>query len=136
MALQAGLKKAEPLPKSLTISVPASRVRVTSLSICSLVAISVERHAADRGQAGQGNHVRPVPAQDRPGDVGDGHAELHGDEGPPAGRVQRPGHADDLVLGEAGDLVEDVDHGVEGIGDDDAEGLGGVLLDARRRPRR
>ena len=34
------------------------------------------------------------------------------------------------MLGEPGQLVEGIDHGVQGVGDDDAEGLGGMGLDA------
>ncbi len=40
------------------------------------------------------------------------------------------GHTDDLVFGEAGQFVECVDHGVQGIGKDDAEGVGSILFDS------
>jgi hypothetical protein len=66
MALQAGLKKAEPLPKSLTISVPASRVRRASLSICSLVAISVKGTPPTVVRRGRGTMSGPCPPRTVP----------------------------------------------------------------------
>ena len=90
----------------------------------------LERHSADRRQAGKGHHVGAVAAEDGAGDIGHRYAELHGDERPPTGGVQRAGHADDLMLGEAGQLVKGIDHSVERVGDDDAERLGSVLFDA------
>jgi hypothetical protein len=42
--------------------------------------------------------------------------------------VEHTGHADDLVLGEAGDLLQLVDHRVERVRDDDDERVRTVLL--------
>ena len=46
-----------------------------------------------------------------------------------AGGVEDAGLADDAVVGEAGDLLAEGNHGVERVGDDDDEGFGSVLLD-------
>jgi hypothetical protein len=55
---------------------------------------------------------------------------VFGQEVGEARRVQDAGHADDLFLGQARELLQGPDHGVERVGDADDEGVGGVGLDA------
>lgn len=67
----------------------------------------------------------------RPGvDVLHRDVELLGKEPAEARRVENAGHADDLVLGEAGEFLQRPDHRVERIGDADDEGVRGMRLDA------
>jgi hypothetical protein len=55
---------------------------------------------------------------------------VFGQEVGEARRVQDAGHADDLFLGQARELLQRPDHRVERVGDADDEGVGGVGLDA------
>ena len=93
-----------------------------------------QRHAADGRVADQRHHVVAVAAERHGVHVLDGDAELLGEEVAEAGRVEHAGHADDLVLRQAGGLLQRPDHRVERVGDADDEGVGGVLLQALRRP--
>ncbi len=47
-----------------------------------------------------------------------------------ARRIEHAGHADDLVGGQARELLQRPDHGVERVGDADHEGVGAMRLDA------
>ena len=71
-----------------------------------------------------------MAAEYESGDVLDGNVELIGQEMAETGGIENPGHAHHLVVGQAAFLAHDPDHGVEGVGDDDDEGLGAVFLDA------
>ena len=51
---------------------------------------------------------------------------LHGDEGAEAAAVQGPGHTHQLPPGQPGGLVEGVDHGIQGIGGENDEGIRGM----------
>ncbi len=68
-----------------------------------------------------------MAAEHHGGDVGHGDVELRGDEGSEAGGVEHAGHADDAVAGEAGDFERGPAHGVERIGDEDEDGIGGMF---------
>jgi hypothetical protein len=81
------------------------------------------------GEAGQGDHVVAVPAQEQGLDVLDRAADLPRDEGAEAGDIERAGLAHDAVGREAGRLPRGVDHRVERVGDDDHDRVGRVLLD-------
>ena len=70
-----------------------------------------------------------MAAHDQGGDVLVGHVEGLGHQGGEAGRIQYAGHARDAMGRESGHLLHGVDHGVQGIGDHDDEGVGRVLLD-------
>jgi hypothetical protein len=72
-----------------------------------------------------------MAAEHEGGDVLDRDLELLGEEVAEARRVEHAGHADDLVLRQAGELLQRPDHRVERVGDADDEGVGGVFLDAR-----
>jgi hypothetical protein len=85
--------------------------------------------AVDAGEAGEGDHVVAVAAEEEALDVFDADAEFHGEEGFVASDIEGTGLTEDAVGGEAGDLPHHVDHGVEGVADDDDDGVGGVLLD-------
>ena len=58
-------------------------------------------------------------------DVLDGSAGLQRDEVPHTGRVQHRAGAEDLVLGQAGDLLGAVGHHVHRVGHEDEDGIGG-----------
>ena len=89
-----------------------------------------QRQAANGRVAHHRHHVVAVTAQGPGVDVLHRDAGLLGQEIGEAGRVQNAGHADDLLLGQARELLQGPDHGVERVGDADDEGVGGVGLDA------
>ena len=64
------------------------------------------------------------------GDVFDGHGELVSQEVAEAGRVQHAGHADDLVVRQAGEFTQRPDHRVERVGDADHESVRRVFGNA------
>ena len=86
-----------------------------------------QRNAGDRRIAHQRHHVVAVAAEHEGGDVLDRDVELLGEEIAEARRVEHAGHADHLVVRQAGDLLQRPDHGVERVGDADDEGVGRVL---------
>ena len=71
-----------------------------------------------------------MAAEHEGGDVLDRNLEFLGEEMTEAGRVEDTGHADDLVVGQPAGVAQHHDHGIQGIGNADDEGLGAVLLDA------
>src|SRR5690606_28444316 len=83
--------------------------------------------AARVGVADQGHHLVAVAAHDEGRDVLHRDAQLHGEEGAEASGVQHAGHAHDPVGGQPADLPGRVGHHVHRVGDDDVEGVGGVL---------
>src|SRR5690606_33392302 len=87
------------------------------------------RDAVDAGVADEGDHVVAVAAKGHRIDVFYRDAEFPGDEGLKAGRVEDAGLTNDAVVGKAGDFLAKSDHGVERIGDNDDDGVGGILLD-------
>ncbi|MNN31467.1 hypothetical protein D3C81_1451560 [compost metagenome] len=89
-----------------------------------------QRQAAHGRVAHHRHHVVAVTAQGPGVDVLHRDAGLFSQEVGEARRVQHAGHADDLLLGQARELLQGPDHGVERVGDADDEGVGGVLLDA------
>ena len=61
-------------------------------------------------------------------DVLDADLELLRQEGGEAGAVENAGHADDLVVRQAGEFAQRPDHRIERVGDADDEGVGAMLL--------
>uniref|UniRef100_E6QN76 Uncharacterized protein n=1 Tax=mine drainage metagenome TaxID=410659 RepID=E6QN76_9ZZZZ len=88
-------------------------------------------NASDGGVAGKRHHGVPVSSEDKGGDVFDADLEFFGDEGAEAGRVEYAGHADDALAVEAGLFEGSLGHSVEGVGDDDEDGLGRLGDDFR-----
>ncbi len=86
---------------------------------------------ATRGIAQRGHHVVAVAAEHEGGHVLDRDLEFLGEEMAEARGIEHAGHADDLVRGQAGNLLQRPDHRVERVGDADDEGVGRVRLDAR-----
>ena len=72
-----------------------------------------------------------MATQHEGGDVFDGNLEFLGQEMAEPRTVQNAGHADDLAVGQARGVAQDLNHGVQRVGDADDEGVGRVLLDAR-----
>ena len=64
-----------------------------------------------------------MAAEHEGGDVLDRDAELLGEEVAEAGAVEHAGHADDLVVRQAGEFAQRPDHRVERVGDADDEGV-------------
>ncbi len=83
-----------------------------------------ERDAGDRAVARQRHHRVAVAAEHEGVRAADGDAELPGDEGPEARRVEHAGHADDALAREAAGLHGHVAHRVERVGDDDQDRVG------------
>ena len=71
-----------------------------------------------------------MAAEHEGGDVLDRDADLLGEEVAEARAVEHAGHADDLVVRQAGEFAQRPDHRVERIGDADDEGVGRMRLDA------
>ena len=70
-----------------------------------------------------------MTAQEHRRDVFDADAEFHGEEGAVAGRVEDACLPDDPLRRESGHLERPLDHGVEGIADDDHDCLGACVTD-------
>ncbi len=70
-----------------------------------------------------------MSAEEEGVDVLDAESGFHGDECFESGDVEAAGLTQDAAGGEAGDFPGGVDHGVEGVGDDDDDGIGSVLFD-------
>ena len=70
-----------------------------------------------------------MAAEDCACDISDRYSQLHREKCPIACRIQRTRHTDDLMLGEACDLVKRIDHGIERIGEDDAKGIWSIFFD-------
>jgi hypothetical protein len=68
-----------------------------------------------------------VAAQDEGVDIVHRDVEFHRDEGAEAGGVEDAGHADHPVLRKAAHIVGDVAHRIQGVADDDQDGVGGIL---------
>ncbi|MCY1232804.1 hypothetical protein D9M72_453190 [compost metagenome] len=71
-----------------------------------------------------------MAAENEGGDVLDRNVEFLGQEQAEARAVENAGHADDLVLRQARELLQRPDHGVERVSDADDEGVRSVLFDA------
>jgi hypothetical protein len=84
-----------------------------------------DRPPGDRGQLGQRDHGVAVAAQHVGLDVAHRRPQLLGDEGPEASGVEHARHADHPPPGEAAHGEGHLGHGVEGIADDDEDGLRG-----------
>ena len=85
---------------------------------------------ATRGIAHRRHHVVAMAAEHEGGDVLDRDLEFLGQEMAEARGIEHAGHADDLVGGQAGGLLQRPDHGVERIGDADDEGVRRMRLEA------
>ena len=86
-----------------------------------------DRHTADLGGGPQGHLGVAVLTGDVAVDVLDGRAGLQGDEVPHPGGVQHRAGAEDLVLGQTGDLLGAVGHHVHRVGHEDEDGVGSDL---------
>ena len=71
-----------------------------------------------------------MAAEHEGGDVLDRDVEFVGEEIAEARGIQHAGHADHLLVRQAGGLLQRPDHRIERVGDADDEGVGGVFLDA------
>ncbi len=85
-----------------------------------------EWYAADSRRAHDRDHLVAVPAEDHGGDVLDGSLRLPGDEGREACRVKDPCHPEHSLLRPPGDVLGDVAHCVEWVGDDDENRVGAL----------
>ena len=89
-----------------------------------------QRNAGDRRVADQRHHGVAMAAEHEGGDVFDRDVEFVGEEIAEARRVEHAGHADHLLLRQAGEFLQRPHHGVERVGDADDEGVRRVFLDA------
>eukprot|EP00906_Rhabdomonas_costata_P012400 RCo017773 len=87
------------------------------------------RNAARRADR---HHVISVPAQHKRLDILHGHPRGLRHEQPVPSAVQHPGHAHQLVLRGLHLLVHGVHNRIQGVGNVDHEGVGGVLRDPLR----
>jgi len=89
-------------------------------------------HAGDRAVLHQRHHGVAVSAQNERRHIPHGNAEFPGDEAAKPRGIQHTRHTDHPVLGEAGYLLERVDHGVQGVGHHHHECVGRIVADAGR----
>src|SRR4051812_1173183 len=89
------------------------------------------RDARDVGVGDDRDHLVTVAAQHEAGDVAHRDAQLPGDEGAEARRVEHARHADHPLLGEAAGLVGHGAHGVERVRDHDQDRVGRLLHERR-----
>jgi hypothetical protein len=124
--------KAEPVFSRLTISPPPPRVRLTISSIRSCV----DQPILTRSGIGMpatveystiGTIVSPWPPSTK-AVTSSTDLELLGEEMAEARAVEHAGHADDLVVRQAGEFAQRPDHRVERVGDADDEGVGACFL--------
>ena len=66
------------------------------------------------------------------GDILDGHIQFPSDKSGKTGGIKHTGLAHNTLRRETGNFLAQGDHGVKRIGDDDDEGIRGILLDAFR----
>ena len=71
-----------------------------------------------------------MAAKNKGVDVFHRHTEFQRQEVTEAGRVQNAGHADNFVMGQAGEFAQRPDHGVQRVGDADHKRVGCVGFDA------
>ena len=71
-----------------------------------------------------------MTTQDKGGDVFHGNLELFRQEILKACGIQNARHADHPAVGQAAGVAQDLDHGVQGIGDTDHKCTRRILLDA------
>lgn len=76
------------------------------------------------GVAWEGNHCVSVTTEEETLNVLNGYTEVLGNEGFVASGVEDTCHAEDAVAGELGSDVRLIRHDVEGVGDDDDDGVG------------